>query len=375
MLLKIKHKRFWIAVVIHLIGCTAPLFGHDVSYLNKEWLVYDESSQKLFPFVNDNKKNLPLHVYLPLKANQGLGLSIKSSETVAVYINSKFVQECHKNVTCIIPIDSLIEISHREKALLSFYGIFNNRLLDSIAIVSLQETLKETVANNKHGAIMRIDDFDKNYFAIVLMVVGFFFAMVRTNYSKVFSQFYNLTDLLFGFRTDASQLKTSFEGYYFTFALVGAVFFALATTSFPVFVDRSANSFLSFFFELLYLVVLAIFFYLLKYVVTMSIAWLFSVGKYSMLHYKIFIKTSVVWSTTLVLLALVRYSEVLILQPLLLPAFMVVSLFFLTLTSIKVSILINHVTRVSTLYLISYLCVTEWLPYFVILKLYMVYFY
>jgi len=214
----------------------------------------------------------------------------------------------------------------------------------------------------------------RSYFTVLLLACFFIFVIIRNTYTKIFDQYFSFIGLFAENRTETSFSRATFDSYNFAFILLGTVFFALACVSFPVFGNSTIREFLPFMGNLIYLMIVVVFLYLLKYVVIILFSWLFSVGKFSTSHYIIFVRISVMWSLVLLILAMLNYSNVTWVEHLLLPLFLFSSLFFLTLTSLKVTLLINRVTKVSTLYLISYLCISEWLPYIIIVKLYMVYF-
>ncbi len=357
---------------IWIFGSTALIGNSQIRYLKHDWLIYDNTSKQLYPFVKKNKENLPLHLSLKPYEFKGLFVNIKSSENVSLYVNNQFFDFFEKDKSNFVPFDSL-KIQNGN-ILLSFYGIYNSTLIDSCSI-----SYGQIVNNNasKHIASNSISkNYGKSYFALLLLTSGMIFVFFRNNYTKAFNQYFNLQDLFLNFKVESSQSRSSFEGYYFAFVLIGSTFFGLACLGLQLAdIRNSEYNFLNYFINLINIVAIAWFFYFLKFLVVKIVSWLFAVEKFATIHFKVFIKVALMWSVALVLINIAGHSNINNVSTYLFPAFLTVSLFFLTLISIKVSILINQVSRISTLYLISYLCLTEWLPYFVILKLYMVYFY
>jgi hypothetical protein len=352
-----------------------PNISHSqiIKYLNNDWLVFDESTKQFFPFVTGNKNDLPLHQNLDAEQYRGMFLHVNTSQPVSLYVNSKFTIQCPVTQTLAIPIDSLA-FGQSSPILLSFYGKYNSRLIDSLAISSKKEIRYEAYTHDLNKPQTREGNMTRSYFTIMLLVCFFMFVLIRNTYTKIFDQYFSFIGLFAESGTQTSFSRATFDSYNFAFILLGIVFFALACIGFPIFGREAIGDFLPFIGNVVYLVVIGAFFYLLKYVVIFLVSWLFSIGKFSTSHYIIFVRISVMWSVILLILAMLNYSNVTWAEHLLLPSFLFSSLFFLTLTSLKVTFLINRVTKVSTLYLISYLCITEWLPYLVIVKLYMVYF-
>ncbi len=346
-----------------------------VKYLNNDWLVFDEASKKFYPFVTGNKNDLPLHINLEAKNYLGLYLNIRTKQPIALYVNHQFWDEVSSQKDTSISIDSISKGA--TPVILSFYGQYNQSLIDSIAILSSTQRFQHQDDGLRSGVpLLRVSNIVRDYFAILLILCFALFVLVRNTYTKIFDQYTSLLSILSDNSAEHSSSRVTFDGYNFAFIIVGVFFFSIVCASFPIFQEQSQNlSFFEFFGKVFYLVFLSAFFYLLKYVATYAISWLFSVNKFAISHFMIFVRVSVLWSVVLLLLTMLNYAEVVWIRPIILPIFLFSSLFFLTLTSIKVSFLINRVTKVSTLYLISYLCITEWLPYFVIVKLYTVYFY
>ena len=343
-----------------------------VRYLNHDWLIYDNTSKQLYPFVKKNKENLPLHLSINTEDYKGLYLALKSENDISLYINNRFYNFYKGGVKHYVPLDS-VETKNKS-TLLSFFGKYNSTLIDSISIAYNSESHKSISTLILSETIKR--DSGRSYFAIFLLASCALFVFFRNNYTKAFSQYLNLQDLFLNFKAEPSQTRSNFEGYYFAFVLIGSVFFGLACSGLPLLNGKYYNSeFLKYYLNVFNLIVVAWFFYFLKYLVIQSVSWLFSIGKFATMHFKVFIRISLMWSLVLVLVNMCGQSEFINMNHFLLEAFLLISLFFLTMISLKISFLINQVSKISTLYLISYLCITEWLPYFIILKLYMVYFY
>ncbi len=345
-----------------------------LKYLNKDWLVYNQASKYLYPFVTGNKATLPLHQNLYASKYKGMYLLVKTTSPVSLYTNSQYTIECPTHRTLALSIDSLA-IGKSEPLLLSFYGTFNQTLIDSLAISSEKEITYKMYVHNLNVPQEREGSMARSYFALLLMGGFLTFVLVKNSYVKIFDYYFGFLSLFKESPSDFSSSRATFDSYNFAFLFLGVIFFALACIAFPIFNHYVNQSFLTFFGQLVYLIVAVIFFYVVKYIVIYITSWLFSINKFSTSHFICFIRVSVTWASTLLLLAMLNFSNVTWASPLLLPAFVFSSLFYLTLTSVKVSLLINRVAKVSTLYLISYLCITEWLPYLVIVKLYMVYFY
>lgn len=352
---------------------TFSLEAQVIRYLNKEWVVYDKSSHQVYNFPHEKK--LPVHLLLDYKSNKGQILEIPTGENVSVYVNSAFFSEINAHKRLLIDIDSLASLTKGESAIISVYGNYNQRLMDSTCI--LPSTHKRNVSffsKERATKLYLPKNLGKSYFAMFLLIGIIFFILVYNTYPKTFGQYFNLTDLFLNYKVDNLYMRSTFEGHYIASLLLSCFIFALAGVGLPVFSkDIVARDLWDFVRDLFYFLLFAVFFYFLKLIVTQVSAWFFSLEKYATLHFKIFVKISVVWSVLLSLLAILYYSGF-IYGLSLTTFFALISLFFLTLISLKISVLINRVARVSTLYLISYLCITEWLPYFVILKLYENYF-
>jgi len=345
-----------------------------IKYLNKEWLVYDQTSKYFFPYVTGNKAALPLHQNLSASKYKGMFLVVKSTSPVSLYINSQYTIECPTNRIFAISIDSLA-LGKSEPLLLSFYGTFNQTLVDSLSISSQKDIPFHMNMHNPNIPQPREGITVRSYFALLLMFCFLIFVVVKNSYDKMFDYYFGFLSLFRESPSDFSNSRVTFDSYYFAFLFLGVLFFALGCLAFPIFNHPFNESFLDLFGQFLYFIFIIILFYAMKYFVIYLTSWLFSINKFSISHFVCFTRISVTWASTLLLLAMLNFSNVNWTSSLLLPTFVFSSLFYLTLTSVKVTLLINRVAKVSTLYLISYLCITEWLPYIIIVKLYMVYFY
>lgn len=367
-------KKVLLSSVLGLLFYSAPCFSQRMKFLKNDWMVFDQKTTFFYPYITGNENKLPLHLKIDADLYKGLCISIVSKKPVSLYVESCFATAIPQDVPRLVPIDSLGKL-YGNNLLLSFYGEYNQVLIDSISIVANKSVVVVNESAIQSMPLPRSSDFSKNYFTLFLLASICLLASARSVYSKIFDQYLSFVGTIYNSPQSANS-KVSFESYNFVFIFLGIVFFALACVSLSVFDNNQVrHTFSEFFGGIVSLVFTACVFYLLKFITTYFASWLFSINKFATSHFLIFVRVSILWSILLVVLSMLKYSEIEWIQSSLLSLFFFTSLFFLTLTSIKVSLLINRVTKISRLYLISYLCVTEWLPYFVILKLYMVYFY
>ena len=372
MILGIQKVKYLVLISVLLYSVSG--FSQRLKFLKNNWKVYDQKSTLFFPYIVGNDSKLPLHLTLDASIYKGLYLSIISKKEVSLYVENCFATSINRNATRLIPIDSLSKI-HGNTLLCSFYGEYNQVLIDSISIVTNNSHLTITESNLSSVPKIRFSNFSRNYFTLLLLLSIGLLAGIRSVYSKIFDQYVSLVGSIYDTQP-SSNSKNSFESYNFVFVFLAILFYALSCISLSVF-DRSQdiNKFYEFLGGVISLMITISVFYLLKFFTTYFASWLFSINKFAIPHFLIFVRISVLWSIALLILSMLEYSEISWIKSTILSLFFFVSLFFLTLISLKVSLLINRVTKISRLYLISYLCITEWLPYFVILKLYMIYFY
>jgi hypothetical protein len=362
-----------ITLIALLCLSVSALRGQVVRFLNKEWLVYDKATHLMYSY--PHQKKLPLHLLVNFSENKGLYLAIPSSEKLSVYINNAFYREVSEQTMLVISVDSLASLSKDSSMIVSVFGQFNKKLFDSTCFMPRSSMKGATQHTSNLANVWALPAFNgKNHFALVMLICLVLFVLVYRAYPKTFGQYFNFADLFLNYKVDTLYMRSTFEGHYIASLILSCVFFAFTGIGLPLFSKQSqGQEFVTFWGDLLYLLLLAVFFYFLKFAVTQVSAWFFSLQKHATMHYKVFVRIAVVWSIVLGMLSVLCHSSLADIFPAL-PLITFCSLFFLTLISIKVSVLINRATRVSTLYLISYLCITEWLPYFVILKLYEKYF-
>jgi hypothetical protein len=370
----VGSKKALFALVLGLLFFPTSSFSQSLKFLKNDWMIFDQKTTFFYPYITGNENKLPLHLKIDANLYNGLFLNIISQKPVSLYVESCFAISIPQNVVRLVPIDSLSKL-YGNDLLLSFYGEYNQALIDSISIVTNKKTITVNETNIQSVPLDRIGNFSRNYFTLLLLISIGFLASIRSIYSKIFDQYVSFIGTIYDSPQSANS-KVSFESYNFVFIFLGIVFFALACVSLSIFDNHQVrHTFSDFFGGIVSLMFTVFIFYLLKFITTYFASWLFSVNKFATSHFLIFIRVSVLWSISLVILSMLKYSEIEWIQSVLLSLFFFFSIFFLTLISIKVSLLINRVTKISRLYLISYLCITEWLPYFVILKLYMIYFY
>jgi len=365
---RIKPASFFLILAIFFLYY--PTSGQVVRFVNKEWKVFDKESGQLYD--QPYEKKLPVHLLVNKRADDGLYLFITTAEDISIYIDNAFYKEAKPKKALIIKLDSIFEARRKESAIISVYGNFNHLLIDSTCMLANSQRYKVLSHVSRSPFVQR--DNIKSYFALMFLFCLAFFSVVYNMYPRNFDQYFNVSDFMLNYKVDAVFLRSSIEGHYLTASLLGCFFFSLAGIDLPFLSNTLlAQSFLSFFQNFVYFFFLSVCFYCLKFMVIRLLSWIFSLEKYAMLHFKIFVRISVLWSVFLAALGVFNQAAI-IDQKVLISLFALFSLFFLTMISIKVSVLINRVARVSTLYLISYLCITEWLPYLVILKLYEKYF-
>ena len=244
MILGIKKVLF--ALVLGLLFYSTPSFSQRLKFLKNDWMVFDQKSTFFYPYITGNENKLPLHIKIDAQQYNGLFLNIISKKPVSLYVSSSFAITLPQNTVRLVSIDSLSKL-YGNNLLLSFYGEYNQVLIDSISIVSNKNAMAESESNIQSVPLVRVGNFSKNYFTLLLLISIGFLASIRSIYAKIFDQYVSFIGT-FSDSPQSANSKVSFESYNFVFIFLGIVFFALACVSLSIFDNNQVrNTFSEFF--------------------------------------------------------------------------------------------------------------------------------
>ncbi len=347
--------------------------------LTGEWLVYDDNSRELVPYVSlVHAKQHALHQWVSVSPVHRFLIGFTAQKDLCLFLNNRLIFRADSTATykldlseytaSVKPIEGKVLLTtwhpSQQPNVQSFYNDVQNADLNK--------------TSGQRPLSIKIRDYvNQNAFIIFLLLIGLIYGWLRVNYPSEFQALYNISSVSGGSRHDEGVLAKPISSwssimFILAFSLSLALLIAAIHTNvqhirlfnrlFPVSEADITTK--------IGVYALGIFvFILLKYLFLKIMAFIFGLEQIVVLQYREFIKSLLFFGIFLPFVMLLYLSmNAFIPETILLVSNVLVSL-LLILAVLRVFVAVNKKATVLNLHLFSYLCATEVIPLAIVLKL------
>lgn len=353
-----------------------------VKDLESELMVYDESEQRYFPYIDDKKVSFPIiTLALDLKANSGYSFNVYATNNASLFIEGKIVDYLEEGKNSRYSIDSLTNIYQKDSLYLTVYsptGKFENF---SFEIVSVQpEKLKVQESNNQDYYIhpRRIGSFSDYFVLASVLILVFVTILYRTN-QKYFHDFYNFPKAMsMKIREEAYLSVRYITGTYLSFLIIQSFIIGFILLNIFHYSHNlksqldfiSTDTLMSSMMGWMKVSGLIFLSFLLKYFLVKSISQLFNLKGFSTIHFFDFFRLSITFYL-LILVAIVILIPGFSFEDFLwIPTLIKIIIIFYIFRMLVLFLKLYKYAPFRNLHLILYICSTELLPLLVGFKIF-----
>lgn len=342
-----------------------------VKSLDDDWLVYSKKYEAYVPFTTSSKdKVTAINQKLDLKKYKNYNLNFIAAPELALFINKKLVfKNTSKQAKYMqINISEIIDEKNIHHELLTFYNENYNLPLDHVFIGFEKEILNKPVGNNI-VVLKRIIKETDVYILCYLLILSLL-AILKTRYPRRFSEFFSFNYMLPNNASDDLVIK-SLSTPGLLFILINSFAIALIYLLTNHFLTNSGFSptyvSLSYFLKLAFFVIL---FFTAKFVFMKIIGWIYNIEAIVKIQFFELVKVLLNFNILIVSLLVISLSFPFFEHRFSSSIFIYLVLFVFLIVVLRNSFLIFKLSGFRNLYLFSYLCTTEILPFVIMIKIF-----
>jgi hypothetical protein len=338
-----------------------------------DWQVYDEAAKTYLPYVFEVQGEVPaLSVPIDLESNQRYHLLLRTNQDAHLFLNAALRKKLVAGQWYTFRVDSLYQIYRQPQLFLTIYGSSG---LDTRQLVMAypKSILQKPIIASSDNLSVRPRAFSvyRDFFGMGLLFLLATHAVLFALYHRAFLVFYNLRDLLTLRIRDESFLinrPLSLMNILFVLNLsfvLAYLFLFVQSRNIDVFASRALLLDQQSFGAILlyYLLVSGIVFlaYMGKYLMLQVVGSLYRFDPIVNLHFFKIIQSSLLFFTSIVLVAAILIFNVPHLTSLTSALLIPFTIFYIA-RLVLLYLVITTTAPIKSLYLISYLCIVELVP-------------
>lgn len=349
-----------------------------VRQLDPAWLVYDDTYEGYVPFYERRHANAnALHLRLLPTQFGGYALHFNAHDGVCLFVAGHLTRCYEQSGTYTVDLSAYDTL--RSALWLTFHhpqSAYDH--VSGVQLVHMGTATPGTAAQGQSSLQpqRRSTLPGREFVTIALLLLGIGYAAVRRVAGPGFQAFFRLsrffTDHVSDYSGDRRMGATSLLLILLNCLTIGMVLYALqqsyeqaAWLGFLRTVRR-----MSILGQVLYLALLVLSYYGLQLVVIYLFGWLFQLRGVAAAHYFEFIRFTTFTGLAMALLVIALFNVQAYTPAQLMPVVGGVAATLLLLRVLKVGILLGKSASYHILYLFSYLCATELIPIFIVIKLF-----
>ncbi len=344
--------------------------------LATEWVVYDNTNDLYVPYLPNIHQNIrSVSLIINGKKFKGKKITFESPNNFNVFINNKLHHQIYSGKTE-IDLDSLFEHIQEEEVLFTLYNEIGMVQIPSVSIV---EERIEKESSDLDGSINSFEKKNRSYLKDLTIIFFILFLFLFGSFSQKKSplnDFLTTDRIISGLQKrqlNESKIDLNTLGVFVIYCslIFPIVIFVMGERfDVPIFEYFSSNLNEGFYsieaaFSFLYLFLSAALFFVIKLIITLTLGTVYKIRSYVNIHLLEYIKvTGLLFSLMLFLsFSLVLYSGDISNSLIKYFIFFLLLLYFLFM-----GIRLNKLFVFNKFYLISYFCITEFIPIFLSLK-------
>jgi uncharacterized membrane protein YidH (DUF202 family) len=340
-----------------------------------DWLIYDQSYKDYVPFVaQNNAGESALSIQIDIESNRKYDLLIYLKKDNYLFIDASLNQRLKPETWTRLSIDSLFQAYKKPQILLTFYG--TTGIEDKTVLIAHRKGNRDekliTIADESFLSlrprnISPLNDFFTILFFLILITVAILF----TGSGRAFSRFVDVRDLIVTNVKDEFLVNRPLSRINLSFILllsleISFVYFFVRSKNYDIFStgNFSANeqTLIQNLWDFLKIIVLIFGLYTVKYFALYLFSSLYRLGSAVNIHYFKVIQSSLIFFTVLLFGVSVASFYVVDWQLVIKNIVIYPTIIFYILRLPLLYFTIKNSVLTKNLYLISYLCISEFIP-------------
>lgn len=359
-----------IIIVLAFISCFLSSYASDdylIKDLNESWLVYNPSLNSYVPLTNLTQKRHTFNIQINTKNYERFLFRVKTSNASEIYINQQFFFETQTQQDTLIPIKEIRDFSGKDSVLISVYSQ-NIGLKPTYAAIIRKGNTEIGLSAFGYKLSPKKSELYKNLLLISLLSILVLIAILKSIDSEKLEIYFNLVRLFSNRKVDDYLYQNAFSAttlpYLISSSFIISVVLLINRYSFfPLDTLGIDNGFLKLTGVVLLNALIILALYLVKYLYLRFIGVFVSVRRFSERHFFEFSRVFSIGFAIILLFSLAINSFNLSASWLNITLF----LFFL-LWIIRIAFVGRQELGFKNMYLFSYLCASEIIPFILILK-------
>lgn len=366
MVIKLKKILLFIGFICCFINSNASE-DYLIKDLNHSWLVYSPSLNSYVPLTNFKQKRHTFNLRINTKDYERFLFRIETHNASDIYINQQFFLELPNAKDTIIPIKKIREFSDADTVSISVYSQ-NISVKPNYAAIIREVNTEIGLSPFSYTLIGRKSELYSNLLLVSLLLIVVLIAILKSIDSEKLEIYFNLVRLFSNRKVDDYLYQHAFSGttlpYLISSAFIISVVLLINRYSFfPLDTFGIENGFLKLTGVVLVNAIIILLLYLVKYIYLRFIGVFVSVRRFSERHFFEFSRVFSIGFAIILLFSLAINSFGLSASWLNITLFL-----FFFLWIIRITFVGRQELGFKNMYLFSYLCASEIIPFILILK-------
>jgi len=342
-----------------------------VKSLNEDWLIFSKKFEAYVPYSTSSRDNVTaINQLLDLDKFKNYHLNFIAAPDLALFINKKLIYKNTSKKTKYIQIriEELTDESSTNKELLTFYNPTHRLPLNNV-FIGFEKKPAKVQSIDKIKIFKRVINKTDIYVVCYLVILSLL-AILRTRYPRRFSEFFSFNYMLPNNTSDDLVIKSvSTPGIIFLLINSFAITLIYLLTNHFL----TQNGFqvgelsLGYFFKVSIIVILI---FIGKFIFMKIVGWIFDIEEIVKIQFFELVKVFLNFNILIVSLLIASLSFPYFTHKFTTSIFIYLLVLVFLIVVLRNSLLIFKLSGFRNLYLFSYLCTTEILPFVIMIKIF-----
>ncbi|WP_051211237.1 DUF4271 domain-containing protein [Runella zeae] len=376
-------RSFKYAALLWLFCYAAPLWaevGPNKQYflvkdLSQDWIVYDQREKEFVPYVAEqHNTQLSVNTIIDLESNLHYNLLIYVENDNYLFFNGALQDNLKAGQWRVMRIDSLYKIYKRPQLMITIYGTPGQ--LGKTVFIGHQKAAIEKLITIEEESFLNLKPREEaemsNFFILAMLLLLGFMAFLFNGYPRAFEKMYSIGDLLqVDVRDESFLINKPFSRVNILFLVllsleVAYLYLFAQDKQYNLFSSKEllvgGQSPLDHWFTFFKIAILCFVMMIVKYLGLYILGTLYRLEGIANLHYFKVVQSSLWFYGIILLVVSVASFYVLEWSTLLRTMLIIPGVVFYVLRTILIFFTITSSITVKNLYIISYLCIVEFIP-------------
>jgi hypothetical protein len=353
-----------------------------VRELKDELLVYDNEYKTYVPFVQEIHSGFnTLNFWISRNEFYGYVLKFNTSPELCLFINQKLYRSYNGRGVAEIDLTSMDLVGSNKEFLVTFYhpnsafmAVGEPRLIyKSPGGSAVTPSVEKVSTANRYNPVKRSSSASHNLFLLYFLGMFALYIVAKNITPALFASYFDIGKLFSDTVSDySSAIKKSWSSTSILVVAINSLCIAfilvLLKADFQFISTYKIEYSAGFMGAYLRLIGLCLLYYLFKFSLLYLSGRLFKIKAFVNAHFFEFIRFSTIISVVLLSLLFLQYNTAYITHNIITELAKYLVLGLLVVLVIKISLVLNRSVSFRNLYLFSYLCATEIIPVFIVVK-------